>query len=168
MTATRRVPRIGSDHEHADVGPRPPRRLRGGRPRRAGRGARSGRWAADQDTRAPHRRAGAGAGVALIVHGYNDYFFATHLADAMAQSGCAVYAVDMRRAGRSLRDGNQAHHIGHIDELGEDIAHAAAAAVADAAARGLGSLPLVVHAHSTGAWPPRSGRTTAPTRPLPV
>lgn len=89
-------------------------------------------------------------GVALIVHGYNDYFFATHLADAIAQSGCAVYAVDMRRAGRSLRDGNQAHHIGHIDELGEDIADAAAAAVADAAARGLGSLPLVVHAHSTG------------------
>ena len=89
--------------------------------------------------------------VALIVHGYNDYFFATHLADALADAGCAVYAVDMRRAGRSLRHSNQAHHIGHIDELGEDIADAAASAVADAAARGLGDLPLVVHAHSTGA-----------------
>lgn len=89
--------------------------------------------------------------VALIVHGYNDYFFATHLADALAEAGCAVYAVDMRRAGRSLRPQNQAHHIGHIDELGEDIADAAGAAVADAAARGLGDLPLVVHAHSTGA-----------------
>ncbi|WP_084079493.1 alpha/beta hydrolase [Demequina sp. NBRC 110057] len=89
-------------------------------------------------------------GVALIVHGYNDYFFATHLADALAESGCAVYAVDMRRAGRSLREGNQAHHIGHIDELGEDIADAAAAVRVDAGVRGFGELPLVVHAHSTG------------------
>lgn len=90
-------------------------------------------------------------GVALIVHGYNDYFFATHLADALAEAGCAVYAVDMRRAGRSLRPKNQAHHIGHIDELGEDIADAAAAAVADARERCGRALPLIVHAHSTGA-----------------
>lgn len=95
--------------------------------------------------------------IALVVHGYNDYFFGVHLADALVADGCAVYAVDMRRAGRSLRSGNHAHHIGHIDELVEDIADAAAAALADADARGLGGdgdagvLPLVVHAHSTGA-----------------
>ncbi|WP_062314263.1 serine aminopeptidase domain-containing protein [Demequina rhizosphaerae] len=89
--------------------------------------------------------------VALIVHGYNDYFFAAHLADALTGSGCAAYAVDMRRAGRSLRPGNQPHHIADIDELGDDIADAAAAARDDAAARGLGELPLIVHAHSTGA-----------------
>ncbi len=88
--------------------------------------------------------------VALIVHGYNDYFFATHLADALVESGCVAYAVDMRRAGRSLRRGNQPHHIAHIDELADDIADAATAACDDAAARSLGALPLVVHAHSTG------------------
>ena len=89
--------------------------------------------------------------VALVVHGYNDYFFATHLADSLALAGCVVYAVDMRRAGRSLRPGNQPHHIADIGELGDDIGDAASAALEDAAARGLGSLPLVVHAHSTGA-----------------
>ncbi|WP_228374227.1 alpha/beta hydrolase [Demequina phytophila] len=88
--------------------------------------------------------------VAVIVHGYNDYFFATHLADELAAAGCAAYAVDMRRAGRSLQPGNQPHHIAHIDELGDDIADAATAARDDALARGLGDLPLVVHAHSTG------------------
>ncbi|WP_062077248.1 alpha/beta hydrolase [Demequina globuliformis] len=87
---------------------------------------------------------------ALIVHGYNDYFFATHLADSLAEHGCVVYAVDMRRAGRSLLPGNQAHHISHIDELAEDIADAAQAVTADAAERGWAELPLVVHAHSTG------------------
>ncbi|MDE0572116.1 alpha/beta hydrolase [Demequina sp. B12] len=90
--------------------------------------------------------------VALIVHGYNDYFFATHLADTLADHGAAVYAVDMRRAGRSLRPGNQAHHLAHISELVEDIADAARAANADAHARyGAADLPLIVHAHSTGA-----------------
>ncbi|WP_061961292.1 alpha/beta hydrolase [Demequina flava] len=89
--------------------------------------------------------------VALVVHGYNDYFFGVELAGHLAKHGCAVYAVDMRRAGRSLREGNQPHHIGHIRELGEDIGDAAEAAVTDARERGLGDLPLLVHAHSTGA-----------------
>ncbi|WP_062519236.1 alpha/beta hydrolase [Demequina silvatica] len=89
--------------------------------------------------------------VAVIVHGYNDYFFATHLSDELAAAGCVVYAVDMRRAGRSLQPGNQPHHIAHIDELGDDIADATAAARDDALARGLGDLAVVVHAHSTGA-----------------
>ncbi|MFW2512632.1 alpha/beta fold hydrolase [Demequina sp. SO4-13] len=83
--------------------------------------------------------------IALHVHGYNDHFFQTHLADAFAAAGCAFYAVDMRRAGRSLRPGERAHHIADIAELGADITAAAAAATADA-----GDLPLVVHAHSTG------------------
>lgn len=89
--------------------------------------------------------------VALVVHGYNDYFFATHLADEFAEAGCVVYAVDMRRAGRSLREGNQAHHIEHIDELVTDIDDAARAALADADTSGGDPLPLVIHAHSTGA-----------------
>lgn len=90
-------------------------------------------------------------GILLLVHGYNDYFFSTVLADAVAPLGWVAYGVDMRRAGRSLRKGNQPHHIDAIEELGEDIADAARAAMADAASRGLGDLPLVVHAHSTGA-----------------
>lgn len=90
-------------------------------------------------------------GVALHVHGYNDYFFTTHVADAFTEMGLAFYAVDMRRAGRSLAPGDKPHHITRISELGDDITAAAAAAVADAGAQsGMEHLPLVVHGHSTG------------------
>lgn len=89
--------------------------------------------------------------VVLHVHGYNDYFFTTHVADALTDMGLAFYAVDMRRAGRSLQPGDKPHHITDIAELGADISAAAAAAVADArAVTGDETLPLVVHAHSTG------------------
>lgn len=84
--------------------------------------------------------------IAIHIHGYNDYFFQSHLADAFAQLGCAFYGVDMRRAGRSLRDGEKPHHIADISELVEDIETAVTAARADA-----GDLPVIVHAHSTGA-----------------
>ena len=84
--------------------------------------------------------------IAVHIHGYNDYFFQSHMADAFAQLGCAFYAVDMRRAGRSLKEGEKPHHIADISELTEDIDTAVGAARADA-----GDLPVVVHAHSTGA-----------------
>jgi len=84
--------------------------------------------------------------IAIHIHGYNDYFFQSHLADAFAEMGCAFYAVDMRRAGRSLKEGEKPHHIADISELVEDIDMAVAAARADA-----GDLPVIVHAHSTGA-----------------
>lgn len=84
-------------------------------------------------------------GLVLHVHGYNDYFFQSHMADAFAELGLVFYAVDMRRAGRSLRDGEKPHHIADISELGEDIGLAVTAARDDA-----GDLPVIVHAHSTG------------------
>lgn len=85
-------------------------------------------------------------GIALHVHGRNDYFFQAHLADAFVAADLAFYAVDMRRAGRSLRPQDRPHHFTDIAELGEDISAAIDAAVADA-----GDLPVVVHSHSTGA-----------------
>ncbi|WP_430868009.1 serine aminopeptidase domain-containing protein [Demequina aurantiaca] len=84
--------------------------------------------------------------IALHVHGRNDYFFHTHLADALVADGLAFYAVDMRRAGRSLQPGDTAHHFTRIWEVGDDITAAIDAAVADA-----GDLPVIVHSHSTGA-----------------
>ncbi|MFN3866568.1 MAG: alpha/beta hydrolase [Demequina sp.] len=83
--------------------------------------------------------------IALHVHGYNDHFFQPHMADAFAAAGCVFYAVDMRRAWRSIRPGERAHHIADIAELGLDITAAVQAATADA-----GELPVIVHAHSTG------------------
>lgn len=84
--------------------------------------------------------------IAIHIHGYNDYFFQSDMADAFAELGCAFYAVDMRRAGRSLKESDKPHHIAHIRELVEDIDAAVKAARADA-----GDLPVIVHAHSTGA-----------------
>jgi alpha-beta hydrolase superfamily lysophospholipase len=81
----------------------------------------------------------------LHVHGYNDYFFQDHLARAVVDAGYASYAVDLRRAGRSLRPGDVPHFTTSLRELAEDI---------DAAAGTVRTLepgaPLVVHAHSTG------------------
>ncbi|WP_062210257.1 serine aminopeptidase domain-containing protein [Demequina oxidasica] len=85
-------------------------------------------------------------GIVVHVHGRNDYYFQTHVADAFAGHGLAFYAVDMRRAGRSLQPDELPHHFTRIAELGEDITAAIDAAVADA-----GDLPVIVHSHSTGA-----------------
>ncbi|SEI81482.1 alpha/beta hydrolase [Demequina mangrovi] len=81
----------------------------------------------------------------LHVHGYNDYFFQDELARFLTGQGLAFYAVDMRRAGRSLRDGDVPHLISDIAELGDDIGAAAAAVEAEHP-----GLPLIVHAHSNG------------------
>jgi alpha-beta hydrolase superfamily lysophospholipase len=38
----------------------------------------------------------------LYVHGFNDYFFQTHLADFFAAQGWDFYGLDLRKYGRSL------------------------------------------------------------------
>ncbi|WP_460705833.1 alpha/beta hydrolase [Myceligenerans halotolerans] len=79
------------------------------------------------------------------VHGYNDYFFQEHLARAFARAGFAFHAVDLRAAGRSLREGQVPHYVGDLREQAADIDEAVRAV------RGLHpGVPLVVHAHSTG------------------
>ena len=62
---------------------------------------------------------------ALYVHGWNDYFFQTHLADHMADLGFDFYAVDLRRYGRSLRRGQLR---GFVTDLAEYAAELDAAA----------------------------------------
>ena len=52
----------------------------------------------------------------LYVHGWNDYFFQTHLADHMADLGFDFYAVDLRRYGRSLRRGHLRGFITDLDD----------------------------------------------------
>ncbi|MCK9793532.1 alpha/beta hydrolase [Isoptericola sp. 4D.3] len=99
-------------------------------------------------------RPGSPRAVVLHVHGYNDYFFQSHLARAVVAAGHAFYAVDLRRSGRSLLrdDGARptghplpAHYVTSMREAGSDLS-AAARAVRDLEP----GLPLVVHAHSTG------------------
>jgi alpha-beta hydrolase superfamily lysophospholipase len=42
----------------------------------------------------------------LYVHGFVDYFFQVHVAQEFEKAGFRFYALDLRRSGRSLRDGN--------------------------------------------------------------
>lgn len=52
----------------------------------------------------------------LYVHGWNDYFFQTHLADFFAGLGFDFYALDLRRYGRSLVQGQYAGFITAVEE----------------------------------------------------
>lgn len=81
----------------------------------------------------------------LHVHGYNDYFFQTHLARAFVEAGRSFYAVDLARAGRSLVPGDVPHYMADVAEQGDGI-DAAVRAIADLHP----GLPIVVHGHSTG------------------
>ncbi len=79
----------------------------------------------------------------LYVHGWNDYFFQTHLADFWAGLGWDFYALDLRRYGRSLRRG---HLPGFTTDLeAYDVELDAAADLI-----GLDHDQLVVVGHSTG------------------
>ncbi len=79
----------------------------------------------------------------LYLHGWNDYFFQTHLADYLDDLGFAFYALDLRRYGRSLRRG---HLRGFVTDLAEyDTEIGAAVDLIAAEHQG-----VVLMAHSTG------------------
>lgn len=62
----------------------------------------------------------------LAVHGYTDYFFNTALADHFADRGFAFFALDLRKCGRSRRDGQTPHFTTDLAcydaELGQALA----------------------------------------------
>jgi alpha-beta hydrolase superfamily lysophospholipase len=80
---------------------------------------------------------------ALYVHGWNDYFFQTHLADHLADLGFDFYAVDLRRYGRSLRRGHLRGFITDLDDYALEFD-----AAADLIAQDHDQLMLI--GHSTG------------------
>jgi alpha-beta hydrolase superfamily lysophospholipase len=84
-------------------------------------------------------------GVVVHLHGYNDYFFQSHLVATVEAAGFAFLAVDARRAGRSWRLGEVPHYQDDLREQGTDLT-----AAVSAARRLHPGLPLVVHAHSAG------------------
>ena len=61
----------------------------------------------------------------LAVHGYTDYFFNTALADHFADRGFAFFALDLRKCGRSHRDGQTPHFTTDLacydNELGQAL-----------------------------------------------
>jgi alpha-beta hydrolase superfamily lysophospholipase len=83
----------------------------------------------------------------LYVHGWSDYFFQRELAQFWTSRGARFYALDLRRYGRSLRDGEHAGYIDKLDDYDADIEAALdAMGRTDAGAR----RRLVLFGHSTG------------------
>jgi alpha-beta hydrolase superfamily lysophospholipase len=57
----------------------------------------------------------------LYLHGWNDYFFQTHVADRIADLGFDFYALDLRRYGRSLRNGHLPGFITDLDDYSAEL-----------------------------------------------
>jgi alpha-beta hydrolase superfamily lysophospholipase len=87
----------------------------------------------------PSRRA------VLHIHGFIDYFFQAHLADEYNARGYHFYALDLRKYGRSLRDGPHPNLFKDFHEYYPDISAAIAIVTEDE-----GISRFVVNAHSTG------------------
>ena len=82
----------------------------------------------------------------LYVHGWNDYFFQTHLARQIARLGGAFYALDLRRYGRSWREGQMHGWCTSLTEYDEDLGLALGVIRAEQD----WEADLVLSGHSTG------------------
>lgn len=83
--------------------------------------------------------------ILLYIHGRNDYFFQSELAEDIDGCGGAFYALDLRRYGRSLRPGQRMGFVSNLSLYDEDIAEAL-----DLIREDYPDLPLVLMGHSTG------------------
>ncbi len=85
-----------------------------------------------------HRRA------VIFLHGWDDYFFQTHLADWFFAQGFDFYALELRRYGRNLRDGLRGGYIDDLTEYFTELDQARAIVLAE------GHEQWLLNAHSTG------------------
>lgn len=92
----------------------------------------------------------------LYVHGWSDYFFQKQLARFFTSRGARFYALDLRKYGRSLREGQTFGYVEHLDEYDAEIAASVAiirgksASEADQIAALASERKLVLFGHSTG------------------
>jgi len=94
-----------------------------------------------------HRGPAADADV-LYVHGWSDYFFQTELARFWHGQGARFHALDLRKYGRSLREGQTPGFVDDLAVYDEDIAAALEAIGHGEDARG--HRRLILLGHSTG------------------
>ncbi|WP_308491724.1 alpha/beta hydrolase [Microbacterium terrisoli] len=95
------------------------------------------------------RMFGSFAGVdVLSVHGWSDYFFQTGLAHFWTSRGARFFALDLRKYGRSLREGQTPGDITRLDDYDDDIEAALAQMGHGRGARSRRA--LVLQGHSTG------------------
>ncbi|MDE5826635.1 MAG: lysophospholipase [Duncaniella sp.] len=80
----------------------------------------------------------------LYVHGFNDYFFQAEMGNRFVDHGYDFYAVDLRRYGRSLKEGDKPFDIRNMTDYFQDID----SALVDMQREGLTEVILL--GHSTG------------------
>ncbi|WP_045731405.1 alpha/beta hydrolase [Pseudarthrobacter chlorophenolicus] len=98
------------------------------------------------------RDAGEPPQAVLYVHGWADYFLQTELAEYLAGSGFAFYAIDLRKFGRSLRPWQTPGYTDNLDVYDEDLSAAIRAIQDDVAQTHRAEAAPAVHllAHSLG------------------
>ncbi|SKZ48313.1 lysophospholipase [Mycobacteroides abscessus subsp. abscessus] len=96
--------------------------------------------------RKPTAPAAAINGAVLYVHGFTDYFFHEPLADHFHDRGYAFYALDLRKCGRSLLDGQTPHFVRDLAAYDLELGLALDAIADDFTA----DTPVLIAAHSTG------------------
>lgn len=85
----------------------------------------------------------------LYVHGWSDYFFQKRLARVFTARGARFYALDLRKYGRSLREGQTPGFVDDLATYDDDIA-AALDAMGWQPTTGRHDRRLVLVGHSTG------------------
>jgi len=85
-----------------------------------------------------------GRPAALHIHGFNDYFFHKHIADAFEGAGIDLYGLDLRKSGRSILPHQKMNNLRNIEEYFADIEQAIRII------RNEGSKKLVIMGHSMG------------------
>ena len=98
------------------------------------------RYRPDSECRA-HKDGGRAV---LYVHGYSDYFFQREMAEVFARNGYNFYAVDLRKYGRSLLEGQRMFQVRDLREYFADIDAALEIIKSD------GNQSVVLVGHSTG------------------
>lgn len=82
----------------------------------------------------------------LYIHGWSDYFFQKHFAEYWVGTGVAFYALDLRKYGRSLREGQTPGFTANLAVYDEDIAAALATIRAELPV----GASIMIIGHSTG------------------
>ncbi|WP_197067897.1 alpha/beta hydrolase [Actinomyces polynesiensis] len=90
--------------------------------RTAGSGAGGGEHAGEGNAGSTPEGDLPDAGVdVLYVHGWNDYFFQTHVADFWERQGARFFALDLRKYGRSIREHQTPGFIRDLSTYDEEI-----------------------------------------------
>ncbi len=92
----------------------------------------------------PHAHPGARPRAVLALHGFVDYFFHDHVAQAFDARGHAFYALDLRKYGRSLRPHQHPNACRSLYAYYEEIGRAIALMESD------GVRDITLLGHSTG------------------